>query len=108
MAARVSVIKFGDNGYVFTGIGKNNNALAKHDQQLIAAAHSFRKLSTQQRSQIKPQRIRVVQLKGNIGWPSLAKISPLETLHQKISLGSLTLMVTKALSLPHRRVKVIE
>ena len=80
MAARVSVLKFGNNGYVFTGIGKNNNALTKHDGQLVAVANSFTRLTQQERNAIKPQRLRVVRLKGNIGWPSLAKISPLETL----------------------------
>ena len=107
MAARVSVIKFGANGYVFTGIGKNNNALAKYDSQLIAVANSFRELSASERAAIKPQRIRVVRLKGDIGWPSLAKISPLETLAE----DQLRLLNADGSQGPipaSRRIKVVE
>ena len=80
MAARVSVIKHGANAYVFTGIGKNNSALSNHDKRLVASARSFRRLSKQERSSIKPHRIRVVRLKGDLGWDSLARVSPLEKL----------------------------
>lgn len=79
-AARVAVIKDGTNAFVFTGVGKDNQALAKHDQQIVATANSFRRLSKRERSQIKAQRIRIVRLKGDVAWPSLAKVSPLETL----------------------------
>lgn len=107
MAARVSVIKFNAKAYLFTGIGKNNSALSKYDRQLLAAAQSFRQLSSQEISGIKPQRIRVVQLKGDIGWPSLARISPLDTLPED-QLRLLNADGKNGPIPPNRRIKVIE
>lgn len=79
-AARVSIIKDGTNGFVFTGVGKNDSALAKYDRQMIATAHSFRRLNDRERANIKPKRIRVVRLKGDVAWASLAQVSPLDKL----------------------------
>ncbi len=79
-SARVSVIKDGNNAFVFTGLGQDNNAMAAHDRSMLATANSFRRLSARERSNIKPLRIRTVRLKGNVGWSSLAKVSPLEIL----------------------------
>ncbi|MGR8946448.1 MAG: M48 family metalloprotease [Gammaproteobacteria bacterium] len=107
MAARVSVIKDGGNGFVFTGIGKNSSALAKHDQNLIATAHSFRRLSNEERTDLKPRRIRVVRLKGDLSWASLAQISPLETLAED-QLRLLNADGREGLIPASRRIKVIE
>ena len=79
-AARVAVIKDGNNAFVFTGVGQDNNALAAQDQNIVSSVKSFRRLNARERASIKPQRIRTVRLKGNVSWPSLAKVSPLETL----------------------------
>ncbi|MEM7465364.1 MAG: M48 family metalloprotease [Pseudomonadota bacterium] len=107
LAARVSVLKDGQNGYVFTGMGKSNNALSQYDRQLVASAHSFRRLSRAERANIKPQRIRVVRLKGNLGWPALARISPLETLPED-QLRLLNADGNQGAIPPSKRIKVIE
>lgn len=79
-AARVSVIRDGTNGFIFTGIGQTSAGLAKYDRQMITTAQNYRHLSSEERAEIKPRRLRVVRLKGDIGWASLARVSPLEKL----------------------------
>jgi predicted Zn-dependent protease len=77
LPARIVALVHGGNGYVFTGVARDPDALGSFDAQMLAFAQSFRPLSAAERKQIRPTRVRVVQPPAGVAWKTLASGSPL-------------------------------
>jgi predicted Zn-dependent protease len=78
--ARVSVVLFGNFGYVFTGIARSPTDLRRYDQVFVAVPNSFHPLNARERQLVQPRALRVVDLSGPVSWEGLAAASPLDTL----------------------------
>lgn len=75
--ARVSAIMHGRYGYLFLGLPRAADALARYDAAFRAIALGFRELEAGERDAIEARRLVVTRLAGPVSWQALGQSSPI-------------------------------
>ena len=74
---RYTVIYHGEKAYVFMATAKDKNAHANFDSDFLNTAKSFRRLSTEDKKNAKPQRIQLHRVQAGETIESLSSHSPI-------------------------------
>jgi len=106
--ARIVVIRRGaQQAFILTGLTAREQDLPSIDPAFVQVAHGFRRLTDKERSGIRPRRLRVADLKGEVTWASLGKASGLKRLPEA-QLKVLNAAAMTDVAPTRKRIKLIE
>lgn len=75
--ARISVIYFDDRAYIVAGSIRDAADIARYDTAFLETAKSFHPLSAEERRQVRPLRLALMEATGQTSFAALARDSPL-------------------------------